>query len=583
LRSNAAALELLPILSQQNIPHTFVANTGLYRKPLIADLIAYLQCLNNFHDSFALYRVLSFPAFKIPAQDVATLLANSDKKTLSLYEMLGQAKTLQTLGESSQKAIEKVLEFLHRHGRLAREKSANEAFVEMVDDLGLKSALEGDSLESAENRELMEQFYKKIEGFTQENSNDKSLHHFLHQLELEQEAGDEGQIKFDPNLGPESLKVLTVHSAKGLEFEYVFIPNLVEQRFPTRARGEQIEIPAPLIKDILPEGDFHLQEERRLFYVGLTRAKSHLFLSWGKDYGGAKTKRPSVFLQETKLVPGPHKSEATGKVIFTKAIAKPAGRAALPASFSFSGIKAFKTCPLQYKYQYYLKLPLPGSSYFSFGQTMHKVFELYLKDYLQKQNNSQQDLFAKNSKPAELGDLKFLEELYNKHWIDEWYKDKAQKERYREKGRELLKVFYEYTLAYPPRVKYLEQFFNLGLGNYKFVGKIDRGDKKDGGLEIIDYKTGENIPAKNGKDDLDQLHIYQWAAQEYLNEKVLSLNYWYVQEHKFLPEPVADEKQIGDLKTRLLQTADLIIEAVKSDNFEALHQQVPAHNCQFKD
>lgn len=581
LRSNAAALEILPVLSQHNIPHTFVANTGLYQKPLVADLIAYLRCLNNFHDSFALYRVLSFPVFQFPSRDLATLLANSDKRTLSLYEMLNAAKTLTAIGQGSQKTIETVLASLHRHAKLAQEKSANEAFVEIARDLQIQKMLEADNLENAENRELLEQFYKKIESFVQENA-DKSLHHFLHLLELEQEAGDEGQIKFDPNLGPECLKVLTVHSAKGLEFENVFIPNLVEQRFPTRARGEQIEIPTPLIKDILPEGDFHLQEERRLFYVGLTRAKSRLYLSWGKDYGGAKTKRPSLFLQETKLVPGPHTTEATGKVIFSQPVKKTQSDVMLPASFSFSGIKAFQTCPLQYKYQYYLKLPLPGSSYFSFGQTMHKVFELYLKDYQSRKNQNQQDLFGKNPKQIAPGDFKLLEELYEKYWIDEWYKDKKQKEDYRKKGREILKIFYDYTAAHPPRPKYLEQFFSLPLGGYKFVGKIDRADESQGGLEIIDYKTGENIPAKNDKDGLDQLHVYQWAAEEYLKEKVSGLNYWYLQNHKFLPEQTADAKEINGLKNRLLETIELIVQTVKSDNFKNLHRQTRGHNCQFE-
>ena len=305
--------------------------------------------------------------------------------------------TLPQIGQQSQKIIQKIILLLTQHAKLAsKEKSANELFVQIISDLQFDQQLEEDNLQNAENRELLEQFYKKIESFVADNT-DKSLHNFLYLLSLEIEAGDEGQIKFDPNLGPESLKVLTVHSAKGLEFEYVFVPNMVDQRFPTRARGESIEIPEALIKDILPEGDFHLQEERRLFYVAITRAKSHLYFSWGKDYGGAKTKKPSVFLQETKLVPGEQISQATGKVFFSPLKKGAVVYKVLPETFSFSALKAFENCPLQYKYQYYLKLPSPGSAYFSFGQTMHKVFELYLKDFRSRQNQSQQDLFAKTS------------------------------------------------------------------------------------------------------------------------------------------------------------------------------------------
>ncbi len=582
LRRNLAARDLLPVLAKYNIPHTFLAHSGLYNKPFISKIIAYLQVLNNFHDSYALYRVLSFDEFKIPPKDLAMLLATAQRKTFSLYEMLSAGKTLTVLDSAAQKTIYKLTDLLNTHAKLAQEKSANEIFVQVVNDLNLQKTLEEENLQNAENRELLEQFYKKIEAFVAENT-DKGLHKFLHQLDLEIEAGDEGQIKFDPNLGPESLKVLTVHSAKGLEFGYVFIPNMVDLRFPTRSRGDLIEIPLALIKDILPEGDFHLQEERRLFYVAVTRAKSQLYLSWAKDYGGEKTKKPSVFLQETKLVSAQSAITSTGKVFFAPANKSEIVYKTLPETFSFSALKTFENCPLQYKYQYYLKLPTAGSPYFSFGQTIHKVFELYLKEYRSRRNQSQQDLFAKTSSQAELGDFKLLEELYEKNWIDEWYENKKQKADYRKKGRELLKTFYQTLKASPCNPKFLEKSFYLPLGSYKFTGKIDRADSTaNKTLEIIDYKTSEKIPSKNDKNDLDQLHVYQWAAQEFLGEKVSKLSYWYLQNNKFLPEEVAGKNEIQALKTRLLESIESIAETIKYDMFKKAHESVKAHRCEFE-
>ena len=189
---------------------------------------------------------------------------------------------------------------------------------------------------------------------------------------------------------------MTIHSAKGLEFKFVFMINLVDQRFPTRSKRDTIEIPGVLIKDVLPEGDFHLQEERRLFYVGLTRAKTHLYLSWGRDYGGAKTKKPSSFLAETKLIPSEKISQATGKVVFSKPMTHPkkAVYKNLPKSFSYSQINQFLNCPLDYKYRYYLRLPMPGTPQFSFGSTIHKVFEEYMKQYQRATQVEQKDLFG---------------------------------------------------------------------------------------------------------------------------------------------------------------------------------------------
>ncbi len=582
IRSNSAADELLPILSSYNIPHTFVANTGLYKKPLIASLIAYIKLLDNFHDSFSLYRVLCFADFGIKPDEISTMLENSAKKTLSLYEILQVADLDPSLSSETKASIKKFVSFLHKHADLAQSKSATECFVDIVSDLHLQKKLQAQNLENAENRELLEQFYKKIENFTQESA-DKSIHYFIHLLDLEMEAGDEGQIKFDPNLGPESLKVLTVHAAKGLEFSHVFIINMVDQRFPTRARKDSIEIPTSLVKDILPEGDFHLQEERRLFYVSLTRAKTNLYLSWAKDYGGKTLKKPSQFLVEAKLVPSEKVSAATGKVIFTKPAPQKIVFQQLPNSFSFSKIKAFKNCPLEYKYRYYLKFPTKGNRYLSFGQTIHLTFEQFLKDYLKRLNSKQQDLFGNTPGKIEIGSREFLEQLYHQNWIDEWYQSKSQKEMYRKRGLKMLRTFYDYASQNIPAPKFIEQSFNMKIDKYFFNGKIDRADLlQDGRIMILDYKTSEKVPKKTDKDDLDQLYIYQWAAQEHLNEKVGGLAYWYLDENKFVQEEVAPEEKIAKLKNDLLETIEKIIYTIKYDLFKQEHDKLHDHHCEFE-
>ncbi|MCL5666712.1 MAG: ATP-dependent helicase [Patescibacteria group bacterium] len=582
IRSNSASDELLPILSSYGIPHTFVSSTGLYKKPLIANLIAYMKLLGNFHDSLSLYRVLTFADFGIKPKDLSTLMELSVKKTLSLYEVLQQAQALPEADAETKSKITEFLEILHCHARESQAKAATEVFVDIIDGLKLRSKLEASSLENAENRELLEQFYKKMESFVQENA-DKSLHYFLHLLDLELEAGDEGQIKFDPNLGPENLKVLTVHAAKGLEFAYVFIVNLVDQRFPTRARKDQIEIPSALVKDILPEGDFHLQEERRLFYVSLTRAKQKLFLTWAKDYGGKTLKKPSQFLLETHLVPGEKVSAATGKVIFTKVEQRPAVYRDLPKNFSFSAIKSFKNCPLEYKYKYFLKFPAKGNHYLSFGQTIHATFELFLKDFQNRLNSKQRDLFGGDSGRIETGSFELLEELYRKNWVDEWYLNKEDKEKYRKRGLDMLKIFYADTKINPPAPKYIEQRFSLKLGDYSFNGKIDRADLlPSGGLKILDYKTSEKVPKKAAKDDLDQLYIYQWAAQEFLNEKVSELSYWYLNENKIVPEEIAPEEKIAKLKNSLFETIELINYTIEHDLFRQEHAKLRDHKCQYE-
>ena len=135
----------------------------------------------------------------------------------------------------------------------------------------------------------------------------------------------------------------------------------------------------------------------------------------------------------------------------------------------------------------------------------------------------------------------------------------------------------------PPKPKYLEQSFYLPLGDYKFTGKIDRADElPGGGIAILDYKTGEKIPSKNAKGDLDQLYIYQWAAKEYLGEKVGMMSYWYLWENKFLEESVAGESEIEKLKLGLLEAVEKIVYTTKYDLFKQEHINSPRHQCIYE-
>ena len=109
------------------------------------------------------------------------------------------------------------------------------------------------------------------------------------------EAGDDPPTAdLDPDV--DAVAVLTVHKAKGLEFPVVFLPGLVDGRFPARSRREPLALPIELVDEVLPEGDGHLQEERRLFYVGMTRARDELILSHAADYGGRRARRVSPFV-----------------------------------------------------------------------------------------------------------------------------------------------------------------------------------------------------------------------------------------------------------------------------------------------
>jgi DNA helicase II / ATP-dependent DNA helicase PcrA len=580
IRSNAAAGEVLPRLEAAGIPFTYLANKGLYKKPFIQKLLAYLKLLDNYHESAALFQVLQFPNFQLPATDLAFITHNKNKKTLSMYEALQNNEIVGQLVPESQTKIKHLLELLDTHTKAIPDRTAVELFVYIIKDLGVPQWLEADTLENAQNRELLEQFYHHVEEYEQENS-DKTLRGFLQSLDLEMRAGNEGKLNFDPNSGPETVKLMTIHASKGLEFESVFVINMVDQRFPTRAKKDAIEVPTELVKDILPEGDFHLQEERRLFYVAMTRAKKRLYFSWAKNYGGTRGKKPSLFLEEAGLVTKTKGEGAVGKVVFTKDTTSPRKQVfkVFPAQFSYSDINTFLKCPLEYKLKNYLKLPLPGAAPLSFGISMHCTLQRYMEEYKRLLDNPIMDLFGTRETIA-LPSLQRLEQMYEQEWIDEWYLDKNQKDFYRKKGIGLLKTFYEASQAVLPKPKYIEKFFKLKIGEYNFVGKMDRADASDQGLRIIDYKTG--LVPKAKKDlDADQLRIYQWAAIDFLKEPVESLDYWYLEENIFKNVPLATNDELVSLQESLLETIQQIVETIKYDTFAELHKKSSQHTCNF--
>ena len=132
-------------------------------------------------------------------------------------------------------------------------------------------------------------------------------------LDLLREAGDDPAVaEADPD--DDAVPVLTVHKAKGLEFPVVFLVGCVEQKFPLRARRDPLELPADLLPEAMPGGDPHLHEERRLFYVAMTRAKEELILTSAADYGTARARKVSRFAVEAldlpSPAPAPRKSQA---------------------------------------------------------------------------------------------------------------------------------------------------------------------------------------------------------------------------------------------------------------------------------
>ena len=562
-------------LRKRGLPYQLVGNRGLYDRDEVRDVLALLKVIVNPLDGIALYRALNIKTLNIPYTAVTQMLSQSRYKKVDLWELVKLSND-----ENVQSFYKTIIEY--------QENITKATPVEIVYNLVsaikyVSQFLEEDAEALVENQlsiKNLDLFLNKVKGFEvefrSETKETPTIIDFVDFIELMVEAGENpAQAEIEDI---DTINLLTVHASKGLEFPVVFMINLVGDRFPTREKGDPIPLPEALIKESLPVGDEHIQEERRLFYVGMTRAQKYLFLTLAKNYGGKREKVPSGFVEETGLkinfVPASEiKTEGAGSLggaeeetqetlfgVGTPFREPEAHKIKefVPDFLSYSQIETYLTCPLQYKYAYVLKIPTPPSHALSFGNSIHDT----LRDYHNRL------MFGENVT------LDQLLEIYKNSWQPLGYLNEEHRQmRFRE-GEELLRKYYEENKHRKFKHKGLEKTFNMKIDGIKFYGKIDRIDElADGGVEIIDYKTGQT---KNQKDvDKDsQVAFYAIAAKEVFGLNVEKLSYYFVDSGEKI-STTRTPKQLEEKKKEVTE----VIGRMKSGNFEA----TPGMHCLWCD
>lgn len=581
VRANDSAEPFLAAFDQYGIPYRFMAMSGLYTKPLILDVRAYLQVIDQPYDSPSMYRVLNHPELGITEKDLSELLLFAKKKAKSLYETMQLVLSIPEVSEDGRKRIGELLTLIHHLQKSAKRLPAGELFMELIKESGIYAGIRLlNEYEQMEQFGYLQQFLNRLRKF-EASSEQKGLHHFLEEFFHEREAGEVGSLDTDIEAGPDVVNVMTIHGSKGLEFPFVFVVNMVEQRFPSQRRSDPLSIPPELLKDVPGEGDHHLEEERRLMYVAMTRAKEGLFLFSADSYGGVRKRKPSRFLQELDLTPS-HLGEKKmfleeKKKVTTGTEKKSTVKYTLPSKISFTQIAAFTSCPMQYKFAHILKVPVFGKHQLSFGKTMHNTLQEYMKRLHDLRANVQDSLFDEptDQQSDQIPSKDELFEIYESCWIDEWYPSEEVKAEYKEQGRNTLENVYAFVKENPPQVLYVEKGFTLKVGAVTVKGRIDRIDACEGGIEIVDYKTGRPKD-KLSWQDKRQLVLYQMASEQCFDPPVVvkKLTYHYLEDNSILSFE-ATEKEKAKLEKEILDTVDLI----KESDFSA----TPGFHCQYCD
>ncbi len=266
-RTNAQSRSIEDEFVRENVPYHVVGTVGFYSRKEIKDLLAYLRVIYNEKDDISLLRIINVPKRGIGNKTISNLIEKANEQNKPIYEVIDSGKEL---------AFKELIEKLKRK---KEQLTITELIDVILDETGIREEYKSDkTLESDIRLENLDEF-KSVSKAFEDREGVISLEDFLLEISLVSDT-----IEKDDN--PNKVNLMTVHAVKGLEFGYVFIVGLEEGLLPHMNSFES-------------ESD--LEEERRLFYVAITRAKEKLYLVNAKLrmlFGNESTSIPSRFIKE---------------------------------------------------------------------------------------------------------------------------------------------------------------------------------------------------------------------------------------------------------------------------------------------
>ncbi|MDE7389388.1 MAG: UvrD-helicase domain-containing protein, partial [Lachnospiraceae bacterium] len=282
-RMNAQSNSIEQNLARSGIPHRIIGGHRFYDREHIKDMTAYLQVINNPHDNVRLRRIINKPKRQIGDATVNRAADIAAAQGESIFSVISHAEEYDVLTKTAPRLAEFVsLINGYANGLESGEFTIAEMYDSLIEKIGYKSFLKKEKDDYEQRIEDIEELKSNIVKYEEDNGDAASLYGFLEEISLITDIDN-----YDEDA--DCVVLMTMHSAKGLEFPVVFIPGMEDGIFPG-------------VQAIYNKED--MQEERRLAYVGITRAKEELFLVKSKTrmlFGNTNHNRPSCFLTEIPL------------------------------------------------------------------------------------------------------------------------------------------------------------------------------------------------------------------------------------------------------------------------------------------
>jgi DNA helicase-2/ATP-dependent DNA helicase PcrA len=553
-RQHSHREELVNELAERGIPFS-IEGLDVLDTPEVRDVVACLSVAVNPKDAANLFRVAALPQYGINPKELKAAMRAVKRDELELPRVL----------ENLPGGARVLADVANVHGEVEQEETTALNSVHVV--IRQFSLRRNPAVSTFV--EFIERWQKSV---TTETARAPE---FLEYLGYFRQA--RGSSIPLPASKEDGVRLMTVHAAKGLEFGHVAIVRGSSTSFPCAYREPLVEFPHELRRSPSTQDDklLHEQEERRLFYVAMTRAEDTLTIL-AKE-GTGKDKRPTKFLREMidelpyRKFWRMHAAQAVQDRLFGEAEEE---RVAIERSnvaawllagttgdfvkgLSASAIDTYQQCPLRFKLERDWNLPRDVPASLHYGAAMHRVlFTFYQAQRYGREISDEQLLGSFRDDLASAG-----------------IADRYQYDLYLRQGKEQLVQFLEWARAgVPPEVLETEQKFDLLVEGTKVSGRVDRVDRVGSdGVAIIDYKTGKPKNQKDADESL-QLSLYALAAKEVWGMRADRLVFHNLEDNT----AVVTTRNEGDLeaaKIKVRKTA----EAIAAGKFAAK----PGHHCGF--
>ncbi len=560
--------EIVQELAGREIPFA-IESMDVCDTPEVRDLFACAVVVTDLSSDANLFRVAALPQFNVDPEQLRAALRSIAKESRDGL-VVPLASVLDTVA-GGPAVLECVRQARAEVARLNLKAGAALALIAKRFRLNLRSTVLQAALKFAVDWER-----KKI-------VKTGDLHEWGDYLEYFREAA--GVIPMASNDDEDAVRLMTVHGAKGLEFQHVFILRANSGSFPWGYHETLVEFPRELRDpDSITAGDdktLHNQEERRLFYVAMTRARDSLHI-YGKQGIGERDKTPPGFMREmlTTSALRPWLRSRDGlplqpDLIEIAAAADPAhpegsrlpAWLALPpidglgSRLSASAVETYEKCPLQFKFEREWKLARRVQAAMQFGAAMHRVLRTYYDS-------------------ARMGRTKTKEELIQLLRDDPGIssiQDDYQRDLYLQQGTRQLHDFLETAHSMPlPDVLHAEEWFDVEIAGSKLAGRIDRIDRAaDKTVNVVDYKTGKAKSQEDADESL-QLSIYAMAAAQKWGYQVGSLMFHNLDGNSSVISR-RNEFQLEEARDRIQRAA----RGIAANNFDP-NPQFHCNFCAFR-